>query len=105
MVEQSTPDLALMRQEFARREDVGREVDNVEGRLGNQIKDVKTDLEGDIRNVKTDLEKDIQQVKTDLEGDIQEVKTDLRWFIGIAVLLGGIIVNFVAPLLSKLLSP
>ena len=55
--------------------------------------------------LKTDLENDLQQAKTDLEGDIQEVKTDLRWFIGIAVLLGGIIVNFVAPLLSKFLSP
>ena len=63
MADQNNPDLALMRQEFVRREDVGREVDNVEGRLGNQIKDVKADLKGDIQGVKTDLEGDIRNVK------------------------------------------
>ena len=72
---------------------VDAEVNNIERRLENRIKEVKDDLIDDIR-----------EVKTDLKEDIKEVKTDLRWFIGLAVLLGGIIVNFVTPFLSKLLS-
>ena len=88
---------------------VGEDVDNTELRLGNKITEVKTDLEGDIQNIKTDLKGDIQTVKTDLKGDIQTVKTDLLGrqslfltFISIIVVLGGIIANFLAPLVGKL---
>ena len=99
---------------------VGADVNNVESRLGRKINEVKTDLEGDIQNIKSDLKGDIQGVKTDLEGDIQNIKNDLKgdiqgvktdskdrqkflmWFIGIVVVAGGILVNFLTPFLVDL---
>lgn len=82
-----------------RKEEIDRELVQIETRLEDRIKEIKTDLKEDIMQVKTDLEKDIKEVKTDLKDDIKDKVSGLRWFIGTAVAIAAIIV----PLILKYL--
>ena len=79
---------------------IGEELEQFESRLNKKIDDVQEDL----GQFESRLNKKIDDVQEDLNDRMDRSETKLKWFIGIAVVVGGILTSGIVALIVGFLN-